>query len=206
MVAACSTSASFIPDRTDKIPPPQAREGGDANDVFLRAPWELWRSPSGPARYHRGAYVLLPDDAGTFKVGDISVYAADGSDVRLDYASVDLGEGSQSREKLSVFVYRAPGDLDGEWRSVVERLRRQWPGAAAAEPFPIPPRFPPQTRQIAMLAPAGADGAARSTFVQTTLFHQGEWAVRYEITCTATDVPIARKRTGEFLRSIRVKE
>jgi hypothetical protein len=203
---ACSTSASFVPDKTDRIPPPQAREGGDANDVFMRAPWELWRSPRGPARYHRGTFLLLPDDADAFKSSEVSVYAADGSDVRVDYVSVDFGAGSQSNERLSVFVYRAPADLEGEWKSVVERARRRWPGATAAEPFPVPPHHPPQTKQMALTAPARAGEAGSATFVQVTLFHQGEWAARYEIACPAADVAVARKKTGEFLRAIRVKD
>ena len=195
-----------MPDRTDRIAQPQAREGGDANDVFMRAPWELWRAPRGHARYHRGTFLLLPDDADTFKSGEVSVYASDGSDVRIDYASVDLGSGSQSNEKLSVFVYRAPDELDGEWKSVVERTRRKWPGATATEPFPVPPRHPPQTEQMALIAPARVAEGASATFVQVTLFHQDKWAVRYEITCPAADVNVARQKTEEFLRSIRVKQ
>jgi hypothetical protein len=202
-IAACASAGPFIPDTTDKIPPPSAREGSDANDVFMRPPWELWRVPNGTARHHGGALVLLRNEAESFKVTDVSVYAANGSDVRLDYVSVDLGSGSQLQETISVFVYRAPADLDGEWKSVAERMKQKWPGATPAEPFPVPERHPVDTKQMAMLAPPQSQGSTQATFVQTSLYHQGEWAVRYEIACPATDVDVARKRTRAFLRSLR---
>jgi hypothetical protein len=204
-VAALTGCASpgFVPDRTDKVPPAGAR--GDPNDVFLRAPWELWRVPNGTARYHRGTHLLLRDESESFRVTDVSVYATDGSDVRLDYASVDMGSGSQSRATISVFVYRAPGDLDREWQDVVERMRRQWPGASATEPFPVPARHPADTRQMAVIAPPSGDRTV-PTYAQTTLFHSGEWAARYEITCDAQDVDVARRKVGAFLRDIRYRE
>lgn len=203
-LGACATPV-FIPDTTEKVPPASARDGTDASDVFMRAPWELWRVPNGIARYHRGTHLLLRDQSESFQVTEISIYAADGSDVRLDYTSVDFGSGSQSRAMISVFVYRAPGTIDQEWQSVTERLRRRWPNAAAAEPFPIPARHPPTTRQVALLAPAAGD-AAVATYAQTTLFHSGEWAARYEITCAAEDVEVARKKVGAFLRDIRYRQ
>jgi hypothetical protein len=203
-LGACATPG-FIPDATGKLPPASARDGGDPNDVFLRAPWELWRVPNGTARYHRGTHLLLRDEGDSFRVTDISVYAKDGSDVRLDYTSIDMGSGSQSRATISVLVYRAPGTLDQEWQSVTERMRRKWPGASAAEPFPVPARHPPDTRQMALLAPSSGS-ATVATYVQTTLFHSGEWAARYEISCAAEDVAVARKKVGAFLRDIRYRE
>jgi len=205
-LAACAAPGPFVPDTTGKLPPASAREGGDAGDVFLRAPWELWRVPSGTARYHRGTYLLLRDETESFKVSEVSVYAADGSDVRLDYASIDLGSDSQSHVAISVFVYRAPGDLDREWQSVGERMRRKWPGATAAEPFPVPVHHPSDTRQMALIAPARPGEGTGATFAQTTLFHSGEWAARYEITCPAGDMAVVRKQVGAFLRDIRYKE
>ena len=206
-LAACASSGPFVPDTTDKIPAPSAREGGDANDVFMRAPWELWRTPRGIARYHRETFALLPDESeSSFKASEVSVYAADGSDVRVDYASVDLGAGSQSREFVSVFVYRAPEDLDGEWASVTKRLQQKWSGATAAEPFPVPDHHPAETRQMALLVPARTGDKADPTFVQTTLFHRGNWAVRYELTCPAADLRVARGKTLAFLRSLRAQE
>jgi hypothetical protein len=205
-LAACASVGPFVPDKTDKIPPPQAREGARADDVFMRAPWELWRVPNGTARYHRGTFMLLPDETESFKASEVSIYAADGSDVRLDYSSVDLGRGSQSSESISVFVYRAPDDLEREWKSVTERMGRKWPGATAAEPFPVPAYHPLKTKQMAMIAPARTGDNTNATFVQATLFHQGEWAVRYEITCPAVDVGVAREKTRTFLRSIRARE
>jgi len=202
-LGACAPP-SLVADTTHKIPPASAREHGDPSDVFLRAPWELWRVPSGTARYHRGTHLLLRDELESFQVGDISIYAADGSDVRLDYTSVELGSGSQSRATVRVFVYRAPGSLDDEWRDATGRLQSTRPGATATEPFPVPPRHPPDTRQAAVIAPPSA-GAPSGTFAQTTLFHVGEWAARYEITCAASDVPVARKKVGAFLRDIRYK-
>ena len=44
------------------------------------------------------------------------------------------------------------------------------------------------------------------TFVQVMLFHQGEWAVRYEITCPLTDIAVAREATRSFLGSLRARE
>jgi hypothetical protein len=205
-LAACASAGPFVPDTTERLPPASARENADANDVFMRAPWELWRVPNGTARYHRGTGLLLRDVYESFRAADVSVYAADGSDVRLDYTSIDLGAGSQSRVTISVFVYRAPGGLDQEWRTVSDRLRQKWPGSSPAEPFPVPARFPPATQQMALLAPARASGGTSATFVQATLFHSGEWAARYEIICTAEDVAVVRKQAGAFLRDLRYRE
>ena len=203
-LSACASSGPFVPDATEKLPAASARENGSADDVFMRAPWELWRVPHGTARYHRGTHLLLRDEAESFRVGEVSVYAADGSDVRLDYTSIDLGGGSQSRVTISVFVYRAPAALDGEWQTLTENTRRKWPGATVAEPFPVPARFPSDTRQLALVAPARAGASA--TFAQTTLFHSGEWAGRYEITCAAEDVAVVRAKATAFLREIRYRE
>jgi len=205
-LAACTTAGPVIPDTTDRIPPPSAREGANANDVFMRKPWEIWRVPGGTARYHREAFMLLPDDTESFKASEVSVYAADGSDVRVDYATVGLGAHAQSHESVSVFVYRAPGPLDGEWSSVVERVKRQHPGAKPAEPFPLARKHPPETKQMALTALADAGDKTSDTFVQVSLFHQGEWAVRYEMTCPAGDVAAVRDVTREFLSSLRARE
>ncbi len=205
-LAACATARPFVADAPEKIPAASARENANANDVFMRAPWELWRVPNGTARYHRGTHLLLRDQLEAFRLTDASVYEADGSDVRLDYTAIDLGSGSQSRVTISVFVYRAPSDLDKEWDAVGDRLRRRWPGASPAEPLSLPPRFPPDTRQMALLAPARAGGGTDATFVQTTLFHSGEWAARYELNCAAEDVPIVRKKAGAFLRDLRYRD
>jgi hypothetical protein len=204
--AACTTAGPVIPDTTERILPPSAREGANANDVFMRKPWEIWRVPGGTARYHREAFMLLPDDTESFKAGEVSVYAADGSDVRVDYATVGLGAHAQSHESVSVFVYRAPGPLDGEWSSVQDRVRRQHPGAKPAEPFPLPRKHPPETKQMALIALSDSGDKASDAFVQVSLFHQGEWAVRYEMTCPAGDVAAVRDMTREFLSSLRARE
>jgi hypothetical protein len=204
LLSGCASSGPYVADASEKVPKASERENASADDVFMRAPWELWRVPHGTARYHRGTHLLLRDEYEAFRVTDVSVYAADGSDVRVDYASVDLGSGSQSRVTLSVFVYRASAGLDQEWQALGERLQRAWPGARAAAPFPIPDRFPGDTRQAAFIAPARAGGSA--TFVQTTLFHSGEWAARYELTCDEGDVPVVRKKAGAFLRDLRHHE
>jgi hypothetical protein len=102
----CTTSCaspSFVPDKRERLPPASAREGSP-EDVFMRAPWERWRVPNGTGRYHRGTGLLLRDGYEAFRVSDVSVYAADGSDVRVGYGSVDLGSGSQARVSISVFV------------------------------------------------------------------------------------------------------
>lgn len=203
-LATCATnSGPFIPDTTYRVPPPSARVGTNADDVFMRAPWEIWQVPTGKARYHREALVLLPDDAKTFKAQEVSVYAADGSDVRIDYASIDLGKGSQSHESVSVFVYRATSDIGGEWNTAVARMRRQWPAGTTTEPWPIPDGHPATMKQLAMTT-QGPGGTA--FFVQTSLFRQGAWAIRYEISCPLHDLSVARKGTLAFLQSLRVEK
>ncbi|HEY5281554.1 MAG TPA: hypothetical protein VIM14_02085 [Polyangia bacterium] len=207
--ASCANGGPVIPDATDRISPPSAREGADANDVFMRKPWEVWRisgENAGIARFHREAFMLLPDRRDSFRVGDIAVFAADGSDVRLDYATIDMGTGSQSRESISVFVYRAPGPLEDEWKSIVDRTRRKHPGATVADPFPPPGKHPPDLKQMALVAPRDSGDQSSATFVQVALFHQGAWAVRYEIDCPFVDVPVARTQTLAFLRSLRARE
>jgi len=204
--AACTTAGPVIPDTTGRVPPPNLREDGTANDVFLRKPWELWRVPGGTARYHREAFMLLPDQSASFKAADVSVYAADGSDVRMDYVSVDLGTHAQSQEAVSVFVYRAPGPVDSEWPTVVDRIRHRNPGAQSAEPFPLPDKHPPATKRMAMVVPGTAGDHNSDRFIEVLLFHQGAWAVRYEISCQAGDVEVARGLTQAFLRSLRERE
>ena len=172
----------------------------------MRKPWEIWRVHGGTGRYHREAFVLLPDDAEPFKVGDVSVYAADGSDIRVDYTSVDLGAGSQSHESISVFVYRASSGLEDEWKSVVARVMRERPGATATDPFPLPANYPRDTRQMALIASERSGDRANATFVQVALFRQGAWAVRYEIACPYDDIAVAREKTRLFLRSLRTRE
>jgi len=197
----CASPGPFIPDNRDRIQPPSAREGADADDVFMRKPWAIWRVHGGTGRFHREAMELLPDHAESFKVSDVSVYAADGSDVRFDYVSIDLGAGSQSHESISVFVYRASGTFEDEWSSVTNRVKREHPSAQTTDPFPLPANHPRETKQMALVATdRSGDKAA---FIQVTLFRQGAWAVRYEITCPSTDMSVAREQTRTFLRSLR---
>ena len=203
---ACANAGPFIPDSTERIPSPSAREGASANDVFLRRPWMIWHVSNRTARWHREAFMLLPDETESFKAADVSVYAADGSDVRVDYVSIELGASAQLRESISVFVYRAPGPLDSEWTSVVDRAKRKYAGAKPGELFPLPEEHPPGTKQIALIAPVQSGGKTIDTFMQVMLFHQGEWAVRYEITCPVTDIAVARGITHSFLGSLRARQ
>jgi hypothetical protein len=166
----------------------------------------LWHVSNRTARWHREAFMLLPDETESFKAVDVSVYAADGSDVRFDYVSIELGSSAQAREAISVFVYRAPCPLDGEWTSVVDRTKRKYAGAKPGEVFPLPEEHPPGTKQLALIAPVQTGNKTIDTFVQVMLFHQGEWAVRYEITCPATDTAVARGITRSFLGSLRARE
>jgi hypothetical protein len=172
----------------------------------MRRPWEIWRVPGGTARYHREAFVLLPDESPSFTAADVSVYAADGSDVRVDYASVGLGAHSQLHESIHVFVYRAPGALDVEWSAVVDGARRKYPGAQTADPFPLPEKHPAGTQQMAWIASSDTGDSTSDTFFQVSLFHEGDWAVRYEIACPAGDVAAARDMTRTFLGSLRARE
>ena len=59
---------------------------------------------------------------------------------------------------------------------------------------------------MALIALADSGDKASDTFVQVSLFHQGDWAVRYEITCPAGDVAVARDMTRAFLSSLRARE
>jgi hypothetical protein len=204
VTAACTTAGPFIPDTTAKAS--KSRENISADDVFKRAPWELWRVPTGVARYHRGTGMLLPDKLDSFEVSDVSVYQKDGSDVRIDYFSVDLGGGAQSHESISVFVYRAPDALEAEWKTVVDDVMRRWPGGTPASPFAAPAHYPNDTKQMALVAPARTGNKQDTTFVQEILFHVGEWAVRFEVTCPAEDLEAAREKTRTFLRSLRAEE
>ena len=200
LLASCAYGGPVIPDATERIAPPGTDDNADPNDVFLRPPWELWQTPHGRARYHRGTFLLLPNEVESFNVGDISVYAKDGSDVRLDYESVDFGSGSQSIESISIFVSRAVGELEQEWAGVVERLHRQHPGAEPTEPFPIPVHYPGSTKQAALVSKPD------DRFVQVSLFRSAGWTVRYEIACPAEDIGPARKRSLAFLQGIRYRE
>jgi hypothetical protein len=199
LLDGCVLGGPVVPDNTAKIEPVGSGDEANPEDVFLRDPWELWRTPHGGARYHRGTFMLLPDEVESFKVGDISVYAKDGSDVRLDYHSI--GSGAQSVESISIFVYRATGGVEQEWASVVDRLRREHPGAESAEPFPIPVHYPANTKQAAFVVKRD------DRFAQVSLFRHAGWTVRYQIECQVEDVTgAARAKTLAFLSAVRYRE
>lgn len=200
LFAACAMGGSVIPDHSAKTARLSANDDSNPDDVFLRAPWEQWRTPNGNARYHRGTYMLLPNEVESFKVDDISIYAKDGSDVRLDYHSIDFGSGSQSLGTISVFIARAHGEVEQEWAAAVDVIRRRHPEAVRTEPFPIPVHYPANTRQEAFLL------ARDDRFVQVSLFRHAGWTVRYEISCPAEDIAIARKTSLAFLTAIRYRE
>jgi hypothetical protein len=206
LLSACANVGPVVPDRTERVPPPSAREGGNAEDVFLRKPWEIWRMPTGKGRYHREAHVVLPDMTDVFKASDISVYAPDGSDVRADYISLDVGRSEQLREMISVFVYRAPAELDREWETVSARVQGRYPGAKPAQPMALPPAYPRETRQLALVAPPNPNGQMGETFVQVALFHEGAWAVRIELVCDTADLEVVQRKTRAFLKDIRASE
>ena len=201
LVTSCATAKPFVADNTYDEPPPSAPLGANADDVFMRKPWEMWNVPSGKARFHRDAKILLPDSAESFKVGEVSVYAADGSDVQLDYSADGLGEHAQSRVSVRVSVYRAPADLETEWQAM-ERKRREKQGAASAEPWPLPDYYPRDTRQMAWTVPVG-DSIPGPAFEQILLFHSGGWSVRFKITCPTEDRNAVEKQTLAFLRWLR---
>jgi hypothetical protein len=206
LFAACANVGPVVPDRTERVPPPSAREGGSAEDVFMRKPWEIWRMPTGKGRYHREAHVVLPDMTDVFKASDISVYAPDGSDVRADYVSLDVGKSSQWREMISVFVYRAPADLDSEWESVSADVQSKYPGSKPTQPMALPPAYPRATRQLALVAPAKPSEQLGETYVQVTLFHEGPWAVRIELVCDTADLETVQRKTRTFLKDLRASE
>jgi hypothetical protein len=85
-------------------------------------------------------------------------------------------------------------------------MTRKWPGSVAAQPFPVPKHHPDDTMQAAWVAPARNGDPSDARFVQMTLFQEGQWAVRYELSCPAADVGVTREKTRAFLRSIRAKE
>ena len=200
LCVGCVLAGPVIPDNTTKVAPLGSDDTANPNDVFLRAPWELWKTPNGPARYHRGTYMLLPDEVESFRVSDVSIYAKDGSDVRLDYQGIGLGSESQVPESISVLIHRAAGDIEQEWASAVDRLRRQHPGGEVAPPFPIPVHYPANTRQAAFVA------RRDDRFFQVSLFRNAGWTVSYIIECQAEDVAAAQKSSLAFLREIRYRE
>lgn len=200
LASACANVGPVVPDNSAKTTRTDSSDDPDADHVFLRDPWERWRTPNGDARYHRGTYMLFPNQVESFSVGDIAVYAKDGSDVRLDYHSVDFGAGSQSLGTIRIFVSRATGEVQQEWATVVGDLRRRHPGATTTEPFPIPIHYPGDTRQAAFLL--GQEGR----FAQVSLFRHAGWTVRYEISCPAEDIAVARKTSLAFLTAIRYRE
>jgi len=200
LLGACANVGPVVPDHSAKTTRIDGNDDGNPDHVFLRDPWEQWRTPNGNARYHRGTYMLLPNQVESFTVGDISVYAKDGSDVRLDYRSVDFGSGSQSLGTITVYISRAAGETEQEWSTVLGGLRQRHPGAEMAEPFPIPVHYPADTRQAAFLL------KQEGRFVQVSLFRRAGWTVRYEIKCPAEDIAIARKTSLAFLTAIRYRE
>jgi hypothetical protein len=200
LVGACANVGPVVPDHSAKTTRIDGNDDPNPDHVFLRDPWEQWRTPNGNARYHRGTYMLLPNQVESFTVGDISVYAKDGSDVRLDYNSVDFGAGSQSLGTISIFISRAAGETEQEWATVVGRLRARHSGNEPTEPFPIPVHYPANTRQAAFLL------KQEGRFIQVSLFRHGGWTVRYEIACPAEDIAIARKTSLAFLAAIRYRE
>jgi len=101
---------------------------------------------------------------------------------------------------LKLFISRAAADADAEWSGALEQVRRQFPAAEATEPFPIPVHYPADTRQAAFMA------KQNDRFVQVSLFRRAGWTVRYEITCPAEDVAVARPKTLSFLRELRYRE
>lgn len=200
LLGACANVGPVVPDHSAQTTRIDGNDDPNPDHVFLRDPWEQWRTPDGNARYHRGTYMLLPNRVESFTVGDISVYAKDGSDVRLDYHSVDFGSGSQSLGTISVFISRAAGETEQEWSTVLAGLRKRHPGAVTTEPFPIPVHYPANTRQAAFLT------AQQGRFVQVSLFRHAGWTVRYEISCPAEDIAVARKTSLAFLAAIRYRE
>jgi hypothetical protein len=134
------------------------------------------------------------------------VYAPDGSDVRADYISLDVGRSEQLREMISVFVYRAPAELDREWEAVSARVQSQYPGSKAAQPMALPPAYPRDTRQLALVAPAKPNEQMGESHIQVTLFHEGPWAVRIELVCDTADLEVVQRKTRTFLKDIRVTE
>jgi hypothetical protein len=197
LTAGCVLGGPVIPDNTAKVGDDDA---ATPNDVFLRDPWELWRTPHGPARYHRGTFMLVPDQIESFRLSDVSIYAKDGSDVRFDFQGIGIGSESQVPESISIFIQRASGDAAQEWSSVLDRLRRRHPGGEAAEPFPIPIHYPPSTKQAAFVV------RQNDRFFQVSLFRNAGWTVRYEIECQAQDVAATQKSSLAFLREIRYRE
>ena len=202
-ILGCAASGPFVPDTRDKVEAPATRTGGDADDVFLRAPWEIWRMPNGVGRHHREAHLLLPDKLESFQVRDIAVYQPDGSDVRVEYYSVDLGGGAQAHESIAVSVYRSTTSLDGAWESATDRMMRRWPNATPTQAFPLPQHHAADAKQQAWVSQARVGESTQATFVQLILFQEGKWTVQYQVSCPASDVDAAREKTRAFLASLR---
>jgi hypothetical protein len=196
LLGGCVTAGPYVPDTSAKAAP--ERDNGKPEDVFMRKPWEIWRGSHGIGRFHQEASVVFTDLVESFKISDIAIRAADGSDVRIEYVAIDLGEGSQSREIIRAFVYRPGMTLDQDLDAAARNAARQMPGARETTPLPLPSNYPESTRELAWTS------ADQSGFFQVILLHQNGWAVRLEITCPTEDVPVARRYTPGFLRAIRV--
>lgn len=205
LLGACAISGPVVPDPPGHASQPVVREAGSAEDVFMHRPWEIWRVSTGKARYHREAHIMIPDSFDVFQTNDISVYAADGSDVRADYVSVDFGKGSQSRETISVSVYRSKGNPDAEWESVKAKTSAKYRGATPAQPTTLPSSYPRDTNLFAIDVPSAADETGKD-FVQVLLFHEGPWIVRIDLICGVSDLRTIQRKTRMFLDNLRAKE
>ncbi len=201
MVAACASSGSFIADNLYEEPPSRAAVAGRAAEVFERWPWEQRITPSGLVRYHQEAQVRLPDSAESFHLREIAVYTTDGRDVELEYQSFLPGDLPDARALIRVAVYQAPVDLETEWTSYARRWHERQAGTLT-EPLPLPGDYPAETKQSAWLLPVG-DGYDAPAFEQRVLFHNGPWAVRYQIACPAQARDAAAPRIVAFLRWMR---
>ncbi len=199
VAAGCVATHPIVADNTYEEAPPRNPIGAEAAEVFTRTPWQERSTPAGKARYQREAHLLLPDASGSFKLGEVAVYAADGSDVQMEYVSDPAGAPKESRVVVRVSVYRATHDLEGEWRSFLRWWHERQSGTLT-DPLPLPAHFPSDTKRMAWTLPV-ADGFGEPAFEERVLLRRDGWFVRYKIACAANARAALTEQILAFLSS-----
>jgi hypothetical protein len=200
-IAGCATQRPFTADNMYDEPRPRAPVGAEAAEVFTRTPWELRNTSDGKARYQREAGLMLPDSAEAFSMGEVLVYATDGSDVQLVYRSSPLAESPESRAMVRISIHRPAADLDTEWKTFERKWHEKQAGTLVS-PLGLPDNYPADAKRMAWTLPVG-DGYGAPAFEQIVLFHSGGWDVRYKIAFPVGTLPEASKVISGFLRWIR---
>jgi hypothetical protein len=196
-LAACAGPRHFVADNLYEEPAPRAPVGIAVDQVFSRAPWQLRHAAQHRERFLPEARLMLPDIAESFTLGELFVYAEDGSDIQLVYVSWPVGTPEENRVVIRLSVYRAPTDLEREW-STFDRRWHEMQTGTLVDPLPVPADYPSDTKRKAWTLPVG-DGYGAPAFEQMILFHSGGWSVRCQIAAAAEARAAATARILAFL-------